>query len=155
MASVSRALGEKLRRIDDIPTRIELIQYERRFVELVDESALKLDETRKFYSMYNTLEDTLKFLHNQVALIDSIYSNFEDAQIDRAKASAYLTQMRAINTNMRQLTEKYGRTLTQRRSEMETLECKHQLLLDNQRQYFAAIKEFQDLCEANQKLRKD
>ena len=36
------------RMIDDIPTRTELIQYERRFVELYQQVALKLEETRKY-----------------------------------------------------------------------------------------------------------
>jgi hypothetical protein len=34
------------RRIDDVPTRTELIQYERRFVELYDQARLFLSLSR-------------------------------------------------------------------------------------------------------------
>lgn len=37
------------RKIDDIPTRTELVQYERRFVELYEQVAAKLEETRRYY----------------------------------------------------------------------------------------------------------
>jgi len=35
------------RKIDEIPTRTELVQYERRFVELYEQVAAKLEETRR------------------------------------------------------------------------------------------------------------
>lgn len=54
------------RKIDDVPTRTELIQYERRFVELYEQVAAKLGETRKYYATYNTLEQTLSFLQREV-----------------------------------------------------------------------------------------
>jgi len=51
------------RSVDDVPTRPELIQYERRFTELYDQVNQKLKENRKYYAVYNTLDTTLKFLH--------------------------------------------------------------------------------------------
>ena len=47
LAEKNQALALIQRKIDDIPTRTELVQYERRFVELYDQVASKLDETRK------------------------------------------------------------------------------------------------------------
>ena len=46
-AKQTRAVYLKMKQIDEIPIRIELVQYETRFVELYDEVALTLDETRK------------------------------------------------------------------------------------------------------------
>jgi hypothetical protein len=60
------------RKIDDVPTRTEMIQYERRFVELYQQVGLKLEETRRYYAMYNTLDKTREFLSKEVKLIDSI-----------------------------------------------------------------------------------
>lgn len=54
------------RAIDDCPTRTELIQYERRFVELYQQVSWKLDETRKYFDIYNTLETTLTFIQKEV-----------------------------------------------------------------------------------------
>jgi len=54
------------REIDDVPTRSELIQYERRFVELFDQVARKLDETRKYYETYNMLVQCKDILTKEV-----------------------------------------------------------------------------------------
>ena len=52
--------------IDDVPTRTELIQYERRFAELYQQVAWKLEETRKYYDQYNTLESTHSYIQKEV-----------------------------------------------------------------------------------------
>ena len=74
--------------IDELPTRAELLQYERRFVELYQQVCLcvcvcvcvaasdpdhrwssqvaaKLDETRKYYDTYNTLREKCSLLDKQ------------------------------------------------------------------------------------------
>ncbi len=62
-------LSSTSRAIDDIPTRSELIQYERRFAELYQQVAWKLEETKKYYALYNTYDTTLGFLQKEVTLI--------------------------------------------------------------------------------------
>lgn len=66
LADSNLEVANTTRIIDDIPTRTELIQYERRFVELYQQVAYKLDETKKYYAMYNTLDTTLSFLQKEV-----------------------------------------------------------------------------------------
>ena len=68
LAESNLDVANTTRIIDDIPTRSELIQYERRFVELYHTVAYKLEETKKYYSMYNTLDTTLSFLQKEVEL---------------------------------------------------------------------------------------
>ena len=41
--------------------------------------AWKLEETRKYYDMYNTLDTTLNFLQKEVKLLNSISENFHEA----------------------------------------------------------------------------
>eukprot|EP00002_Diphylleia_rotans_P010945 TRINITY_DN2169_c0_g1_i1.p1 TRINITY_DN2169_c0_g1~~TRINITY_DN2169_c0_g1_i1.p1 ORF type:complete len:535 (+),score=130.48 TRINITY_DN2169_c0_g1_i1:59-1663(+) len=50
------------RKIDEVPTRTELIQYERRFMELYEQINAKLLETRKYFNTYNNLEDVKNML---------------------------------------------------------------------------------------------
>lgn len=69
LAEANQEVATSVRFIDDIPTRTELIQYERRFVELYQQVAWKLEETRKYYDMYNTLETQLSFLQKEVQSI--------------------------------------------------------------------------------------
>ncbi len=69
LAEANREVALAVRVIDDTPTRTELIQYERRFVELYQQVAAKLEETRKYYDMYNILETTLGFIQKEVEII--------------------------------------------------------------------------------------
>lgn len=68
MAETNLEVANAIRTIDDIPTRTELIQYERRFVELYQQVAWKLEETRKYYDIYNTLDTSLGFLQKEVKI---------------------------------------------------------------------------------------
>lgn len=56
------------RMIDDVPSRSELIQYERRFVELYEQVSDKLDETRKHFSTYNALDQKRTYIQKEVSL---------------------------------------------------------------------------------------
>merc|ERR1712216_956882 len=57
-----RQIASVQRQIDDIPTRAELMQYERRFRELYQQVASKSEETKKYYDSYNTLEEKKGYL---------------------------------------------------------------------------------------------
>lgn len=52
IAKKNRDIQTLLRKIDGVPTRAELMQYERRFVELNDQMAANLEETRKYFAKY-------------------------------------------------------------------------------------------------------
>lgn len=58
------------RQIDDVPSRSELIQYERRFVELYEQVADKLDETRKYFSTYNALDQKRTYIQKEVTVFE-------------------------------------------------------------------------------------
>ena len=66
LSTKNQDIARLSRAIDDVPTRSELIQYERRFVELYDQVARKLDETRKYYETYNMLVACKDLLSKEV-----------------------------------------------------------------------------------------
>ena len=43
--------------LDAIPSRYELVQYQKRFVELDNQVAAEYAETQQFVTLYNTLQD--------------------------------------------------------------------------------------------------
>jgi hypothetical protein len=111
LAETNLDLARNVRIIDDVPTRSELIQYERRFVELYQQVAWKLDETKKYYSLYNTLDTTLTFIQKevcpppplptlpsppQVKLLNSIGDSFDEAMKSPQSTQEYLDQCRNI-----------------------------------------------------------
>ncbi|KAG2518591.1 hypothetical protein JM16_005244 [Phytophthora kernoviae] len=151
-AKQTRALHLKMKQIDEIPTRIELVQYEKRFVELYDEVALTLDETRKYYCVYNTLKTTHEFLEKEISLINSINENFDVAMGSKTATQAFFMQMESIIQNVQGTVGKQQTARGDHQASVETLDSKYQLLLEQERMYVSAIREFQKECEKNEKL---
>jgi hypothetical protein len=54
-------------------------QYEKRFVELYEQVTAKLEETRRYYDVFNTLQETKKLLQKEISLLNSIESQFDTA----------------------------------------------------------------------------
>ena len=66
LAERNLEVARSIRIIDDVPSRTELIQYERRFVELYQQVSWKFEENRKYYDLYNTLDEQRNFLQKEV-----------------------------------------------------------------------------------------
>jgi hypothetical protein len=84
------------RRIDEVPSRGELMQYQRQFVDLYEQVPFhfqvpllicshcrqvssRLTETRQYFSTYNTLEATRSVLAREVSILNSIQDNYKQA----------------------------------------------------------------------------
>lgn len=152
LATQTKQVQLKMKQVDEIPTKIELIQYEKRFAELFDEVALTLDETRKYYSVYNTLKTTQEYLEKEISLINSIYENFDVAMSSKAATQAFFTQVDSIVHNIRGALAKQETQRKNHELEMETLDSKYQVLLERERSYVSAVRDFQKECEKNDRL---
>mmetsp|Transcript_107130 Transcript_107130/g.311079 ORF Transcript_107130/g.311079 Transcript_107130/m.311079 type:complete len:231 (+) Transcript_107130:83-775(+) len=150
VAERNLAIAAKVRLIDDIPTRTELIQYERRFVELYSQVALKLGENKKYFETYNTLEDTYKFMEKEVNLINSISENFDAAMQSKATKEQFLQQFESIIKGVQDSLQRQNTTLEGKAVRLESLAVNHQNLVDEQRRYFKAVKDFQEECNKNE-----
>ncbi len=58
--------------------------------------AWKLEETRKYYDMYNTLDTTLNFLQKEVKLLNSISENFHEAMKSNQSKVEFSKQFESI-----------------------------------------------------------
>ncbi|RHY26057.1 hypothetical protein DYB32_008862 [Aphanomyces invadans] len=99
VAKESQAVVAVMRKIDDIPSRSELIQYEKRFAELYDE----------------------------VALIDSINENFEVALASPDTTDLFFGQMHTIIANVQENVKKQEANVAARQVTVDTLDSKYQL----------------------------
>lgn len=75
-AQVCKDVARHERRLDDIPSRSEVTQYQRRFVELYDQIASKHVEAKNFYILYNQLDDTRIQLEKEYNLLNSVLDSF-------------------------------------------------------------------------------
>ncbi|GMI46720.1 hypothetical protein TrCOL_g1666 [Triparma columacea] len=140
------------RKIDDVPTRTELIQYERRFVELYQQVALKLEETRRYYATYNTLDTTRNFLAKEVKLIDSITNNFEGAMRNKASQEEFLQQFESIIKGVQDSLSKQEAVMKRKQDEVAEKDAEYTLVIEDQRKYFKLVKDFQEECNRNEAL---
>jgi chromosome segregation ATPase len=140
------------RKIDDVPTRTEMIQYERRFVELYQQVGLKLEETRRYYAMYNTLDKTREFLGKEVKLIDSITNSFEEAMKTKGSQEEFAAQFEAIVKGVESFLSKQKSTLDKKQDDVARKEAEYMEVVDGQRRYFKTVKLFQEECQRNEML---
>lgn len=152
LAQTNLDLARNIRIIDDVPTRTELIQYERRFVELYQQVAWKLDETKKYYSLYNTLDTTLSFLQKEVKLLNSIGGSFDEAMQNPQSSAEYLEQFKNILKGVEDSLMRQCVTAERQEQRVEELKATHQNLVDEQRKYFKTVKDFQEECTKNEWL---
>ena len=69
LARKNQTISTVAREIDDVPTRTELIQYERRFQELYQEIESTLEETRKYFDKYNIQVRIKSYLQKEVEVL--------------------------------------------------------------------------------------
>ena len=81
-------------------SRAELVQYERRFVEVYEQIAANLEETRRYYTKYNTLTDTHKFLTKEISILNSIASKYPAVAASETQKTAFLAQIDSIYSGL-------------------------------------------------------
>jgi len=137
LSEMNLEVASNARIIDDIPTRTELIQYERRFVELYQQVAWKLEETRKYYAMYNTLETSLKFIQQEIKLLDSISENFAVAMRSSQGKEEFLRQFDQITRSVEDALGSQEQMLVIRDRQVEELKGTNQNVSINSRHLVA------------------
>eukprot|EP00736_Rhodelphis_marinus_P014277 Rmarinus@m.8522 len=154
-AKANREISQLTRLLDDVPTRAELLQYEKRFLELYDEVALSLEENRKYYASYNTLTDTLKFIEKEVALLQSIKENFPKSLVsDNAKSQfqQMLEQtLSGVNTTKDKMQQRFRQEKEKEDRASEALKA----LMDREHAYFKSAKAFQAECDLSLQLQQE
>ncbi|CEG49497.1 Uncharacterized conserved protein [Plasmopara halstedii] len=151
-AQQNRELHRKLKQIDDTPSRIELVQYEKRFIELYNEVALTLEETRKYFCVYNTFKAAHEYLEKEISLIKSIIENVDCVVASRTATQAFFLQIENIIQNVQGIVAKQQSVRDGHQAHVDTLDSKYQLLLEQERVYVNAIRNFQKECEKNDRL---
>lgn len=151
VAARTREVDRLARAIDEIPSRTELVQYERRFGELADEVAEKLDETRKYYAVYNALARKRDYIGKEDNLVTSMLANFASLKSKTAR-QGYLDQCAGIITTIEESLAKQNAVVDGKRAARDAKAAEVQRLVDAQRAYFKAVKEFQEECDRNDAL---
>lgn len=152
LARRSREVDRLQRLIDDVPSRGELLQYERRFMELYDTMARQMEELRAHYTTFNATTARRKYLEHEDSLLSSMGETFEPAMKSTTGTGQFMSSVGGALDGLRaSLAEQQG-ILRERRLALETTRSAHGELKAAQRAYVRAVKDFTAACEENEAL---
>lgn len=152
LARKNREIATLQRKYDEVPSRAELSQYQKRFVELYNQVAAKHKETKQFYTLYNTLEDTRMCLVKEVDLLNSIQDNFTEAMSSSSTKEEFLSQLEQIVDRIVQNKAKGEKKKQEEKMHRDALNDQLLDLIEKQRLYFKTVKDFKEECRKNEIL---
>lgn len=156
LAAKSRQIMMIQRKIDEVPTRQELLQFERRFTELYDQVQNKQEETRRHYQTFNALKEAIEYADKEIEILDSMHTQIADQGVlaNAAYADAFKTSMQRTLAGVLKMLERKDSLFEESRTSKETLEGKLLEQVEKQRKHFKAVKDLQMAFETNSKIRK-
>ncbi|CAL8265932.1 unnamed protein product [Lota lota] len=152
MARRNREIAILQRKIDEVPSRAELTQYQKRFIELYSQVSATHKETKQFFTLYNTLDDKKVYLEKEVNLLNSIHDNFQQAMSSSSAKEQFLRQMEQIVEGIKQNRIKMEKKKQENKMRRDQLNDDYLELLDKQRLYFKTVKDFKEACRKNEML---
>ncbi|XP_037998575.1 coiled-coil domain-containing protein 93 isoform X2 [Motacilla alba alba] len=152
LARRNREIAILQRKIDEVPSRAELTQYQKRFIELYGQVSATHKETKQFFTLYNTLDDKKVYLEKEVNLLNSIHDNFHQAMASSGSREQFLRQMEQIVEGIKQNRMKMEKKKQENKMRRDQLNDEYLELLEKQRLYFKTVKEFKEECRKNEML---
>jgi hypothetical protein len=146
------ALQRLARALDEVPSRGELAQYERRFQELFDTVAAKVDETRNYFTTYNVVDKKRELLAKESNLVQSILEQFAPALKTPKGAAAYLAQLEGLLGGLDDALRRQQAQAAAKAAAVADRNRALQELVDAQRTYYRLVKELQEEATKNEAL---
>ncbi|MCO5582662.1 hypothetical protein L7F22_036560 [Adiantum nelumboides] len=141
------------RKLDEVPSHTELMQYERCFVELYLRIQEKLQETRKRFATYNALAEANELTLKEISLLNSIHAQFEEVVKSQRGRTKLVASMSDIAKGMNQKVERMEARLLAEQNSLSALKKRHSQLVAERRRYENLMDLFQDACTRNELLR--
>jgi len=151
VANASRQVAQLELRLDEVPSRAEISQYQKRFVELYNQVSSTHKEAKEYIATNNLLSDTQRYLQNELSLLNSVAESYR-AAAGPAQRAEFLEQLDSIVAN---ITANRRKVETKKEAELRAVDVlKEQLdgLRALARTYHATLKQFRDECAANETL---
>ncbi|KAF3447202.1 hypothetical protein FNV43_RR12382 [Rhamnella rubrinervis] len=153
LAANLKAILAVKRQLDNVPSQLELIQYERRFSELYVHIQGKHQQTQKYYDTYNALLEIKELMLKEISLLNSISSQFQDAITTTAGRMKLIDSMEGIVKSSQQKLEKVQLGLQDDHKVCDALKEKYSAAIAEQRHLYTLLKAFQGECAKNARLR--
>lgn len=152
LSKKARAVGLMKRKLDQIPDRAELAQYQRRFVELSNEVSARYRETKRHYALYNTLSDVQMYLNKELSLLSSILDAYPEAEKSPDSKERFLRQLENIDISVKQTLDRVENKRNKEQSIKSNLNNQLSTCMSAHRQYLSAVKELETEVQKNLQL---
>uniref|UniRef100_A0A672MLH2 Coiled-coil domain-containing protein 93 n=1 Tax=Sinocyclocheilus grahami TaxID=75366 RepID=A0A672MLH2_SINGR len=149
MARRNREIAILQRKIDEVPSRAELTQYQKRFIELYSQVSATHKETKQFFTLYNTLDDKKVYLEKEVSALLYVLLGIHFLKFPNI---TFLRQMEQIVEGIKQSRIKMEKKRQENKMRRDQLNDEYLELLDKQRLYFKTVKDFKEECRKNEML---
>ncbi|KAJ6994990.1 uncharacterized protein [Populus alba] len=153
LAARLRAVMSVKRKLGEVPTQSELIQYERGFSDVNDHIQEKHRQTRKYYATYNTLLEIKELMLKETSLLNSISSQFQDAITTTNGCTKLIASMEGIVKGSQQRLQKVELGLQEEQKVSDALKKRYAAAMAEQRRCYSLLKAFQEECAKNERLR--
>ncbi|KAL6438228.1 hypothetical protein ACFW04_004435 [Cataglyphis niger] len=152
LAKKNRIIASLMRQMDDVPGRSELTQYQRRFMELYNQVSAKHKETKQYYTLYNTLDDTKLYISKELSLLNSIQDNYNEAMASSSGKEQFLKQFETIVAGVKRNKGMVEKRCTDEKNRRDALSRQLVILVEQQRKYVAAVRQLTIECRKNEAL---
>ena len=152
IAKKNYAISGLRRQVDDIPTRIELLQYQKKFEELHQQTRMVHTETKQFYALFNNLSDTKTYLEKHLVRLNSINENFRKSVGDVERGMMFLDQFEGIVAGAKQSKAGIEKRRDEVKENKDSLNDEYLRLVEEGRRYVVIVKDFQDECKKTEML---
>lgn len=152
-ANKSRAVAAVKRKIDSVPSRRELQQYQRQFVEVYEQMGVKYTETKQYYNLFNSSTQIKETLEHERSLLDQVQRGFLQVKGNKKAKEKFATSMAQMVEEMTNKNLALQKRLNEKAiADRNTEDSKYQNLIERERQYYLTAKKFQEECKVTEDL---
>lgn len=153
LATTSQAVNSLERHLDAVPSRHELAQYQRRFVELDNQALSEYSETQRFVTLFNTLQDQKTFMDKEAKLLNSILDSIPDAKMASSSSKQqFVVQLERLLQGVNQAKGKAQQLLREQQEVNEMANNELAGLVEQQRTYSLLVRDMREEMRRNEIL---
>jgi len=85
IAAENMNINKLQRRIENCPSNVELTQFQKRMIELFDNMNLKSEENRKYFNLFNTVQETKRLFAQEFKYLNEILTLYKQCKASKEK----------------------------------------------------------------------
>lgn len=109
-----------------------------------------LEETKKFYNSYNSLEESKQFVHKEISLLNSIHSHFVSG--GGGGREKLVGSIDSLVGSVEASLHKVALRLEEEKARREAFGATYERLVEKERKYFKLVKDFQSEALRHEQL---